>query len=115
MGLRSVDSTPDAGLFESALAVNEAETVEEALEKLARAARTLLAGDGVAIVAWTNAATEGRIRAAAGDSPQPGAPVPTGSPGHRAATSGVAVTEPRTLAVPLVPTSSVRLTFEARW
>jgi len=114
-GLRAVESTAPAGLFESALVVNEAETVEEALDKLACAARTLLAADAVAIVAWTNAATEGRVRAAAGDSPEPGAPVATGSPGHRAAASGVPVADAHTVAVPLVPTSSVRLTFEARW
>ena len=64
-GLAAVESTAHAGLFESALVVNEAESVEEALDKLARAALTLLAADAVAIVAWTNAATEGRIRAAA--------------------------------------------------
>jgi len=114
-GLAAVESTAHAGLFESALVVNEAESVEEALDKLARAARTLLAADSVAIVAWTNAATEGRIRAAAGDSPEPGAPVATGSPGHRAAASGVPMVNAHTVAVPLVPTSSVRLTFEARW
>ncbi len=114
-GLGPVESKPDSGVFQSALAVNAAETVEEALDTLAHAARTLLAADAVSIVAWTNAATEGRVRASAGDAPDPGAPVPTGSPGHRAATGGRSVAEPRTVAVALVPTSSVRMTFEARW
>src|SRR3954468_13433696 len=114
-GLEAVESTAPAGLFESALVVNEAATVEEALDKLASAARTLLAADSVAIVAWTNAATEGGVRASAGEGPDPGAPIATGSPGHRAAASGIPVTDPHTVAVPLVPTSTVRLTFEARW